>query len=120
MNYKESRYKLIKRGFRGRCPICGKSPLFLSYIKLRKKCKNCDTDFSCYRTDDGQAYCTIFVVGHIIIPLIVYLESSSSPPSFEFQIIFWPLLTIIFSSWLLPKMKGAFLGFQISVKDRST
>ena len=120
MNYKESRYKLIKRGFRGRCPICGKSPLFLSYIKLRKKCKNCDTDFSCYRTDDGPAYCTIFVVGHFVVPMILFLEGLSNPPELWIQLLVWPLITICLSLWLLPRMKGAFLAFQINVKDGSS
>ena len=120
MNKIDSRYELIKRGFKRKCPLCGMKPLFSSYVKLVKKCKNCNTDFSCYQTDDGPAYCTIFVVGHVIIPFIVYLESSNSPPPLTFQLIFWPIVTIIFSSWLLPRMKGAFLAFQISVKDRST
>ena len=56
----------------------------------------------------------------MIIPLIVIIERMDIPPPLWTQLVIWPLLTIFISLWLLPKMKGAFLAFQISVKDRSS
>ena len=120
MKKKDSKLKLIKRGFHRVCPLCGERPLFSSYIKLVKRCKKCKTDFTQYRTDDGPAYCTIFIVGHIVIPLILLTEGLKSPPPMLFQLIFWPLVTIFISTMLLPRIKGAFLAFQISVKDTVT
>lgn len=120
MKKKENKLKLIKRGFHRLCPVCGKRPLFSSYIKLVNRCEKCKTDFTRYRTDDGPAYCTIFIVGHIIIPSILLTESLDSPPPILFQLIFWPLITIIISTILLPRIKGAFLALQISVKDTVT
>ena len=120
MKKEESKLKLVKRGFRKICPMCGKRPLFSSYLKLVPKCENCKTNFTHYKTDDGPAYCTIFIVGHMIIPLIVIIERMDAPPALWTQLVIWPLLTIFISLWLLPKMKGAFLAFQISVKDRSS
>ncbi len=117
---KQKKFTLIQRGFKKKCPVCGKSSLYSSYIKLVSKCVACQTDFTCYQTDDGPAYCTIFIVGHVIIPMLVVSEGMSSPPPILFQFIFWPLLTIVTSIWLLPRVKGAFLAFQISVKDTST
>ena len=32
--------------------------------------------------------------------------------------IFWPLLTVVFSLWLLPKVKGAFIAAQIFLNDK--
>lgn len=119
-NKKKSKLLYIKRGFRKRCPVCGKKPIFISYIKIASKCSECNTNFKKYRTDDGPAYCTIFVVGHLIIPCILYLESLNSPPPLWIQLVIWPVLTIVLSIWLLPKMKGAFLAFQISVDDSSS
>ena len=120
MKTKEGKFKLIKRGFYRVCPICGKKPLFSSYIKLIKKCKNCKTDFTRYSTDDGPAYCTIFIVGHIVIPSILFTEGLETPPPILFQLVFWPLVTIFISTLLLPRIKGAFLALQISVKDTAT
>ena len=31
----------IKRGFNKRCPCCGLTPIFKSYVKTYKKCKCC-------------------------------------------------------------------------------
>ena len=113
---------LIKRGFLKTCPYCGKSKIFSSYLKLASVCKNknCKFVFKNYKTDDGPAYFTIFIVGHIVIPIIVLLEGSEVPPPFWFQITFWPIITILLGIWLLPRVKGAFLGFQISVNDTSS
>ena len=114
---KIDRIKLIKRGFAKKCPNCGKFPIFLSYIKTHRKCKNCGIKFSEYRSDDGPAYCTIFLVGHILIPTILLIEKNFSPPVL-LQMFFWPALTILLCLWLLPRVKGAFLAFQIFVNDK--
>tara|TARA_B100000989_G_scaffold292820_2_gene269309 strand:- start:470 stop:835 length:366 start_codon:yes stop_codon:yes gene_type:complete len=117
---KDNLLSKLKRGFLKLCPICGKSEIFVSYIKLKPKCNKCKTKFSKYSTEDGPAYFTIFVVGHIIIPAIVLLERLDSPPPLEFQLIFWSIFSILLSIWLLPKIKGAFLAFQINVNDSSS
>ena len=49
---------------------------FLGYIKTYKSCKSCGIKFSNYKSDDGPAYCTIFLVGHLLIPLILIVEKS--------------------------------------------
>ena len=110
----------IKRGFSKKCPVCGKSKLFTGYIKIIPQCKKCKTKFNIYSTDDGPAYCTIFVVGHFVVPMILFLEGLSKPPELWIQLLVWPLITICLSLWLLPRMKGAFLAFQINVKDGSS
>lgn len=119
-NRKNNLRNKLGRGFLKLCPVCGKTKLFDSYVKLKPRCNKCKTNFAKFKTDDGPAYCTIFVVGHIIIPMIVFLESLDNPPPIEFQLTFWPAFTTILSIWLLPKMKGVFLAFQINVKDTSS
>ncbi|MFL2679346.1 MAG: DUF983 domain-containing protein [Alphaproteobacteria bacterium] len=116
---KINKLKYLKRGFSKKCPSCGKSPIFLKYIKTHKICKKCGLKFSDYKSDDGPAYCTIFVVGHILIPLILLTEKKFSP-EINFQLIFWPFLTVFLSLWLLPKIKGAFIAFQIFVDDKQS
>ena len=85
---------LIKRGFLKTCPYCGKSKIFSSYLKLTSVCKNknCKFVFKNYKTEDGPAYFTIFIVGHIIIPIIVLLEGLEVPPHFGFKLPFGQLL----------------------------
>ena len=113
-----SRNIYIKRGFKKQCPACGKVPLFEKFLKIHNKCRSCGLKLSNYKSDDGPAYITILVVGHIIVPLLLFTEKKLSP-SMYFQMIFWPLLTVFLCLWLLPKIKGAFIGFQISVNDKT-
>jgi uncharacterized protein (DUF983 family) len=112
-----NRLKYIKRGLNKKCPKCGNFPIFTGYIKTYKSCKKCGIRFSQYKSDDGPAYCTIFLVGHILIPLILLVEKNFSP-SVILQMVIWPILTIFLTLWLLPKVKGAFIAFQIFVNDK--
>ena len=73
---KNSKLNQLKRGFSKRCPQCGNSPIFFGYIKTFDSCKSCGIKFSNYKSDDGPAYCTIFLVGHILIPLILIVEKN--------------------------------------------
>ena len=112
------KYKMLKRGFSKKCPNCGVSSLFPKYLETFKKCNKCGIDFTRYRSDDGPAYCTILIIGHIIIPVILLSEKNFSLP-LHFQMIFWPIITAGLTLWLLPKVKGAFIGLQISIKDKN-
>ncbi len=116
---KISKFSQLKRGFFKKCPNCGNSPIFLNYIKTISKCKKCGLNFTNYKSDDGPAYCTIFLVGHLLIPLILIVEKNFSP-SLMYQMIFWPILTILMSLWLLPKVKGAFIATQIFLNDKKS
>ena len=113
-----NRGSYIKRGFKKKCPACGEVPLYIKFLKTHHKCKSCGIKLSNYKSDDGPAYLTIFIVGHIIIPLVLLTEKKLSL-SIYLQMFFWPLLTLALSLWLLPKIKGAFIGFQISVDDKT-
>ena len=108
---------LMKRGFNKICPQCAGSPIFKKYIKTYNKCKKCGLKLSDYKSDDGPAYITIFIVGHILIPIILLIEKYFSPPILS-QMILWPIITIAMSLWLLPRIKGAFIGIQIFLGDK--
>ena len=109
---------LLKRGFSKKCPLCGKSPIFVKYIKIHKKCANCGINLSNYKSDDAPAYITIFLVGHFLIPIILLTEKHLSP-SISLQMIAWPIVTIISTLWLLPRVKGVFISIQIFLGDKS-
>ena len=53
-----------------------------SYIKTLNNCGSCGLKFSDYKSDDGPAYCTIFLVGHLLIPLILIVEKILAPQLF--------------------------------------
>ena len=61
------------RGLRGRCPHCGEGALFYRYLKVNPHCPVCGHDLAQYPSDDGPAYFTILITGHlVIVPLLVF------------------------------------------------
>ena len=59
-----------------------------------------------------------FLIFFIILPLILLTEKYFSP-SLYLQMLIWPLITAFSSLWLLPRVKGAFIGVQIFLDDKS-
>ncbi len=93
------------------CPNCGARTLFAAYVKTASSCTACGVDFSQYRADDGPAYFTIFLVGHIIIPLMLWLEQAQAPAIWVHMALWLPL-TVLLSLASLPLIKGAVVGLQ--------
>ena len=61
------------RGWRRRCPCCGSGPMLRGYLKVRESCPVCGEALHHQRADDGPAYLTILIVGHLMAPLILWL-----------------------------------------------
>jgi uncharacterized protein (DUF983 family) len=105
----------MKRGFRGRCPRCGKGKLFRAFLKVDNNCSVCDLDFTPHRADDLPAYLVIVIVGHILVPVILWIETDYSPPVWLQLSIYLPL-TLIASLALLQPVKGAVVGMQWALR----
>src|SRR3954463_7755439 len=73
-------WSAMLHGLRGRCPRCGNGKLFRAFLKTSDHCATCGQDFSAHRADDLPAYLVIVIVGHIIVPLILWVETDSAPP----------------------------------------
>ena len=69
----------LRRGFRGRCPRCGQGRLFRAFLKVADHCSVCGLDFTPHRADDLPAYLVIVIVGHIVVPTILWIETDYSP-----------------------------------------
>ena len=69
-------WSAMKRGFRGRCTRCGKGRLFRKFLKCDGHCPVCDLDFSPHRADDLPAYLVIVIVGHIVVPTALWIETN--------------------------------------------
>jgi len=104
----------IKTGFKRLCPSCEKAKIFAGYLKLKDKCPHCAAPIGDIRADDLPPYLTIFIVGHIVIPLLLLVEAVYHPPTL-FQMIVWPTLALALSLTLLPVLKGAVVGLMWSL-----
>ena len=108
----------VFRGLAGRCPACGKGALFWKYLKVNGRCDVCDHDLARYPADDGPAYLTILVVGHLIVaPLLFFPIVWQSPPAYSIPLIMIPLAALTLT--LLPRIKGGWIGmmYALGVKD---
>jgi uncharacterized protein (DUF983 family) len=99
------------RGWRKRCPNCGAGPLFDGYLKVQHSCGSCGQELHHHRADDGPAYLTILVVGHLMAPLLHLTFSHFEPDPLSVAIGF-SVFCVALSLYLLPRMKGAVVGIQ--------
>jgi uncharacterized protein (DUF983 family) len=111
----------IARGLCGRCPNCGIGKLFISYLKQQEACPHCAASFAGIRADDGPAWLTILITGHIVIPFYLILIENSpdndQPPGWK-MITGMLGLTIVVALLLLPRCKGAFIAVLWSLRHK--
>lgn len=101
----------LLRGWRGRCPSCGSGPMLRNYLKVRESCPVCGEALHHQRADDGPAYLTILVVGHVLGPLMLPVYSTFEPQPLVMATGF-SVAAVAMSLWLLPKMKGVMVALQ--------
>ncbi|GAA6197686.1 DUF983 domain-containing protein [Pseudophaeobacter arcticus] len=99
------------RGLRLRCPNCGEGKLLKSYLKVKHSCDNCGQELYHNRADDGPAYLTILLVGHLLgfALHITYMQFRPDPLTLA---LIMSLVTISASLLLLPRMKGLVVAYQ--------
>ncbi|MBK9079443.1 MAG: DUF983 domain-containing protein [Hyphomicrobium sp.] len=101
----------LKRGWKQRCPSCATGALYSSYLKVNDACPSCGQELHHQRADDAPPYFTMTIVGHIVVFGILFAEQNFSPPIWM-QLAFWLPLTVLLSLWILPRVKGALIGYQ--------
>ncbi|HRD47206.1 MAG TPA: DUF983 domain-containing protein [Caulobacter sp.] len=105
----------LARGLKHRCPNCGEGRLFKSYLKVEPSCEACGHDLSAYRADDGPAYFTILLVGHLIIaPLLLFPIVWEASPLIVAPVALAGLTVLVLL--VLPRIKGAFVGGLWSIR----
>lgn len=103
--------RAVSDGFQQKCPNCSKGPIFGKYLKVNDNCSSCGEELHHHRADDAPPYFTIFIVGHIVLPLMMAIEIAYTP-SLWIHVALWLPLTLVMCYWLLPRVKGALIGVQ--------
>ena len=102
-------WPVVRHGMALRCPNCGKGHLFARYLKQVDTCASCGEDFSQIRADDGPAWLTILIVGHILAPILLAVIPSSTWPDWVSMTV-WPTFALVLTLAILPCAKGLFIG----------
>lgn len=101
----------LLRGWRRRCPNCGAGPMLHGYLKVRDSCPVCGEELHHHRADDGPAYLTILIVGHLLAPLLLFTYTKWRPEPLVLAVGF-TIGTVALSLYLLPRLKGAMVALQ--------
>ena len=106
---KRAIFRSLVRGTKNRCPACGEGALLAGYLKPHSACPSCEEDFSAIRADDGPAWITIMVLGHVIVPLMLILGRDDRVPIW-LAISALSLLMVVGVYVVLPRAKGMFIA----------
>lgn len=101
----------LLRGWRRKCPNCGAGPMLRGYLTVREACPVCSEDLHHQRADDGPAYLTILIVGHLLAPALMFVYSTWRPDPLTLAVGF-TIGTVGLSLYLLPRLKGAMVALQ--------
>ena len=100
----------LLRGLRGTCPRCGDSSLFRKWLKPVHTCAHCEQDWSVQQADDFPAYIGIFVVGHLLAPVVIAMIGTHNFSAGLTLAIILPAAVIMLIAMLQP-VKGAVIAF---------
>jgi uncharacterized protein (DUF983 family) len=105
----------MMRGWRGLCPNCGEGRMFRAFLKVADHCPACGEALHHQRTDDAPAYFVILVVGHLIVPIVLAVETAYAP-AYWIHAMLWLPLTIGLSLAILQPIKGTLVGLQWAMR----
>lgn len=98
-------------GWHKRCPNCGTGAMMSGYLKVADACPDCGEALHHQRADDGPAYLTILIVGHLMAPLMLIVFTTYRPDPIPAATLF-SAGCVALSLYLLPRLKGAMVALQ--------
>jgi len=100
-------------GLAGRCPNCGKGPLFTGFLSVVPKCAACGFDLGKADSGDGPAVFVIFIAGFVAAFGVLFTEIAYRPPLWV-QVVVWLPIAAGLSVGLLRPLKGLMIAAQFA------
>jgi len=101
----------LLRGAKLLCPNCGTGPMMNGFLSVRDQCEVCGEELHHHRADDGPAYVTILISGHILAPLMLILFEVYRPAPLLLMVGF-SIVFVAMALFMLPRIKGMFVALQ--------
>lgn len=101
----------LARGFRCRCPSCGEGQAFGAFLKVRDKCAACGEELHHHNADDLPAYIVVFMIGHVMLSLALWMEVAYRPAYWIYAATLLPAAALM-SFGLIQPVKGAVVALQ--------
>jgi uncharacterized protein (DUF983 family) len=102
----------IGRGIRNRCPVCGEGKVFKGFLRVAPECAVCKAPLGQLRADDAPPYVVIFLVGHLLVPIVFWVERKYAPPMWLHMAVWLPLFAVLCTALLRP-VKGGVVGYMV-------
>lgn len=83
---------IIRCGWKGLCPRCGKGAMFRKWLKLNDACPVCGLDYRFAAPDDGPAFFSLCIIAFPLIFFVVWLQVKYDPPFWVHLLTSFPLL----------------------------
>lgn len=87
--------------------------MFARFLKPASACPSCGQRFDKHQADDFPSYIVILLLGHILVPLMIEVNSALSIP-LGWQALIWPGLAILLAVAMIQPVKGAVIAVQWS------
>lgn len=102
-------WQAVRRGLRLRCPACGRGRLLSGFLRPAERCGECGEATGDIRADDGPAWATILLVGHLASPsFFLFATQDAQTRLIAFLVVASAVVAL--TLLLLPRMKGLFVG----------
>jgi uncharacterized protein (DUF983 family) len=95
----------------GRCPRCGRGPLFSGLLDIRDRCPACGLDLRAHDAGDGPAVAGVFVVGALAVIAALMVDLRYQPPLWLHALL-WPALVLPLSIAVMRVAKAALAALQ--------
>ncbi len=104
----------IGRGCIGACPACGKGRIFTGFLRVTPVCNICAAPLGNIRADDAPPYFTVFIVAHLAIGFLIWLEHDFTLSVATEMALFLPA-TLLVTLALMRPVKGATIGAMLKL-----
>jgi len=81
------------------------------YLTVCDTCPVCREELHHHRSDDGPAWATILISGHLLAPLMLIVFKVFRPEGWVMALGF-SMTFLLLALYLLPRLKGMFVGIQ--------
>ena len=98
-------------GLRGRCPHCGRGPLFRGFLDVAESCTVCGLSYGFADSGDGPAFFVSFAALIVVVGLALVVDATYEPPIWLLMLILLPLVLLLCLGTLRP-IKGLIIALQ--------
>ena len=89
--------------------------MYGKYLKVNDACLTCGTELHHHRADDAPPYFVMTITAHVVVGGILLVERNFNVETWVQMAIWMPILVLL-SLWLLPRVKGALIGYQWALR----